>query len=169
MTHARNNLQSGRGFTLLELVVVMFVMALVAAIAAPNLKGFISGRRAPDFASQVMALAHYAHSQAISQGRMYQLNIDARTGEVTVTAEDDAGAQQPLQTSLANTLVIPQGSGGIRIESDLPVADGGAQAARFYPTGRCDPGTIKLTDERGISYTITCESPSDSYHLVEDK
>ncbi|HVX83365.1 MAG TPA: GspH/FimT family pseudopilin [Phycisphaerae bacterium] len=169
MTHTRNNFKSGRGFTLLELVMVMFVIALVAAIAAPNLKGFISGRRAPDLASQIMAMAHYARSQAISEGRTYQLNVDTRVGEVSVTAEDDAGAQQPLQTSIGNALVIPQGPGGMRMECDLPQGDNTQQIARFYPTGRCDPGTIKLTDDRGVSYSITCESPSDSYHIVEDK
>lgn len=168
MTARRNNF-SARGFTLMELVLVMLVMAIVAAFAAPNLRNFISGRHATDAASEILALATWARSQAISEGRMYQLNVDPSAGTVSVSAEDDTGAMQPVESTVVDPVVLPTGTGAVRMDTDLPAGDNGIPAAKFYPTGRVDPGSIHLTDDHNNVITITSDSASENYHIVEGK
>ena len=57
-----------RGFTLLELILVMVILSTVLAMAAPSLSGFFGSRQTHDTAAQILALTQLARSQAISEG-----------------------------------------------------------------------------------------------------
>ena len=64
------------GLTLLELVLVMVIICTILAMAAPSLRGFFTSRETSDAAAQIVALTHLARSQAITEGRVYRLNLD---------------------------------------------------------------------------------------------
>ncbi|NJL31770.1 MAG: type II secretion system protein [Phycisphaerales bacterium] len=57
------------GFTLLELILVMGIVALAAALAAPTLGNFARGRGLTDQARQLLAVVQYCQDQAVSQGK----------------------------------------------------------------------------------------------------
>ena len=82
-----------RGFTLLELVLVLVVLAIMAGIAAPTLRGFARGRNVPDAAAQLVTLTRWAHAQAIAEGRVYLLNLDPAGGKYWLTVEEGNVAQ----------------------------------------------------------------------------
>ncbi len=68
-TRARG-LRSGfrtRGFTLIELMVVIVLLAILATIAAPNLAALLEGRRLVGAAEAVLAEFQFARSEAIKQ------------------------------------------------------------------------------------------------------
>jgi prepilin-type N-terminal cleavage/methylation domain-containing protein len=161
----RKTISAKSGFTLMELVLVMLLMAVVAAVSAPNLRGFIAGRRSADTATEILAMARWARSQAISEGRVYQLNIDPSQGKVWVETVNPDGTTSETTSDIGAPLQLP-GGGKLQIDSDLPRGDNGAQIARFYPTGRTEPGTIRLTDDRGTQFVIVCKSASESYHIA---
>jgi type IV fimbrial biogenesis protein FimT len=64
-----------RGFTLIELMVVVALAAILAAIAAPSFKSFVSGQRVKTAASDFAMAAILARSEAIK-----------RNADVTITA-----------------------------------------------------------------------------------
>src|SRR2546428_10956970 len=64
-----------RGFTLLELIVVMLVLSVLFAMVAPSLSGFGAGRAAEQTASQIVTLSRWAREQAITEGRSYRLHL----------------------------------------------------------------------------------------------
>src|SRR5947207_6133930 len=68
-------LRHRRGFTLLELVVVMLILTVMLAMVAPSLSGFGRGRQAEQAAANILALSRWAREQAISDGRVYRLNF----------------------------------------------------------------------------------------------
>ena len=37
----------------------------------------------------------------------------------------------------------------------------------FRPTGRSDTGTIRLTDEEGNVKEVTCDTPTELFHVVD--
>lgn len=67
-----------RGFTLIELVVVMILMAILATVAAPRF--FASGDfEAPAFAQELASSARYAQKLALTGGCPVQLQITSAT------------------------------------------------------------------------------------------
>ena len=57
-----------RAFTLLELILVMFLLAIVAGFVAPQMSSFIRGRNLNFEARRLLSLTHYAQQRAVSEG-----------------------------------------------------------------------------------------------------
>ena len=70
-----------RGFTLIELMVVVALAAILAALATPSFKGFISGQRVKAAASDFVMAANFARSEAIK-----------RNADVTISAASSGSA-----------------------------------------------------------------------------
>src|SRR5437867_13133540 len=68
------------GFTLIELILVMALLAIVMAFSAPALTSFFRGRTLDSEARRFMALTRYGQSRAISEGVPMMLWIDTRRG-----------------------------------------------------------------------------------------
>lgn len=87
-----------RGFTLPELMLVVCIMGIMAAMAGPRMFRWIQTVGQRGAANQVVADLQYARVQAVRQGQTVSLRIDnATTYRVTV---DDAngGAVRTLKT-----------------------------------------------------------------------
>jgi prepilin-type N-terminal cleavage/methylation domain-containing protein len=115
-----------RAFTLVELVLVMVVIAVVAAMVMPSLSGTARGRRLGDTANQIVALARMARTQSVTEGKMYRLNIDPNGGSgfgrvcdsgqlVVFSARWRAGGMQPAAAT---------GRFVHRVQADWPVRSG---------------------------------------------
>ena len=57
------------GFTLMELVLVLAVIAICAAIAAPTLRGFAKGRLLPNTATELVTTAALVPGAGADRGR----------------------------------------------------------------------------------------------------
>lgn len=57
-----------RGFTLLEVMVVVAIMGVLAALAAPSFNPLIENWRVRQAAEQLQSTLHYARSEAIKRG-----------------------------------------------------------------------------------------------------
>ena len=65
-----------RGFTLIELVVVMTLLVTVIALASPSLAGFFRGRALDAEARRMMSLTRLGQSRAASEGIPMNLWLD---------------------------------------------------------------------------------------------
>ncbi len=72
------------GFTLVELVLVMALLAVITAIAAPSLSGTLRQRQLADEARRFLACTEYARDEALSQGIPMVLWIAPDTGRFGV-------------------------------------------------------------------------------------
>ena len=109
------NPRSARGFTLLELVMVMMLMCVVAALSVPSFKGFGKGRRVGACAAQLVTVTQYARTQAVTAAETYRLNVDAATGTYWLTVERDGAFVAP--TVLVD---VPEDSAAVREETFGP-------------------------------------------------
>jgi prepilin-type N-terminal cleavage/methylation domain-containing protein len=80
-----------RAFTLIELIIVMTIIAIVAAVAVPSLGIFSTSRQTNNAAAQMLEAAEYARAQAIAEGRTYRLNVDTSAMTYWLTADEGAG------------------------------------------------------------------------------
>ena len=91
-----------RGYTLLELVIVVAVLAIVAAIAIPSFSP-ASDQKLRLAAEEVASAIRFARSEAIRTGEGHGLTISQATQKVTVKQYDISSA--PIST--LGTLIHP--------------------------------------------------------------
>lgn len=73
-----------RGFTLLELVIVVTTMGLLAAVAVPRLTGVVTTRRVTAAAERVAADLRYARAYARATGTPVTVGFDEEIGRYTL-------------------------------------------------------------------------------------
>ena len=78
------------GFTLIELIFVLAILAVVLAVTAPEFRFFIAGRNVANAANKLVALARHGRSMSIAEGRTYRLNFDASDGTLWLDAQSGA-------------------------------------------------------------------------------
>lgn len=71
-----------RGFTIVELLIVMAVAAILVVIAAPNLRDFLRIQRLKSVNAQVITDIQLTRSEAVARGRMARIHFQ-RNGSLT--------------------------------------------------------------------------------------
>jgi type II secretion system protein H len=98
-----------RAFTLIELVIVMTIIAIVAAIVVPSLGVFSTSRQTNNAAAQMLELVQYARAQAITEGRTYRLNLDTSAMTYWLTADQGAGTFEAATGEHGQKYQLPSG------------------------------------------------------------
>lgn len=154
--YGRRPLSSSRGFTLPELVVVMIVLGILAAYAAPRFTGR-HGFEGRGFSDQLQVLLQDARRTAVAQRR--QVCVVVAGAAVSVSKSAFSG--DACNTSLAH----PNASG----DYILAIPDGVVLAPmqlNFDPLGRLSPTTsvtVNVSGQEG-GFTLTVEGESGYVH-----
>ncbi len=124
--------RSVRGFTLLELLVVMGLLALVFAVALPNMQGRIGSLEVKRAARDVASALRLAHSRAMSQSEEALFTLNATSREFTVSGRE--GAKTLPQHIDIKFLAARSEQQGEETSS-----------IRFYPDGSSTGGRLVLS------------------------
>lgn len=89
-----------RGFTLIELILVMAMLLIVLAVSAPALSNFFRGRTLDSEARRFLSLTRYGQSRAVSEGVPMILWIDAKNGTYGLEEEASYAAVDPKAVEL---------------------------------------------------------------------
>lgn len=68
--------RSQRGFTLVEMLVVLAIISLMLAVAAPSFKNFSDKQKLQTAGDAMRSLAHYARDTAMADGEPYMIVFD---------------------------------------------------------------------------------------------
>ncbi|SDS39935.1 GspH/FimT family pseudopilin [Pseudomonas oryzae] len=125
-----------RGFTLMELLVVLVIAGLAVSLVGPAFQRMLPGVGLEAETRTLAAMLRHARSQAILSGAQVSISTDADTGGLRLSYRN---APYVLPEGLAVSMEGGPNGGG---------ADGGAQIL-FYPRGDSSGGsiTIKLKGE----------------------
>lgn len=91
-------LVSARGFTMIELMIVLVVMGVVIAFVGPRVAGGLMGLHVRTAALQTAAMLRYARSKAVNTGCAYHVIFDGIKRRVILlqaVSEDRSGPQFP--------------------------------------------------------------------------
>lgn len=153
-----------RGFSLLELIVVVTIVTLMAVAVTPVFRGSLARARHDQAARDLVAYVKFAQEQAVAQAREYRLYLDVEEGTFRIMREADGEgigddtrrvfveSQEPY----AGMRRLPEG-----VSLSKPKArrdrDLNAYYVAFHPTGACDVATIRLTSGRRHHLDVTTE------------
>jgi prepilin-type N-terminal cleavage/methylation domain-containing protein len=108
--------QARRGFTLIELILVMALLTVVISLTAPKLSRFFHGRTLDSEARRLLALTRSGQSRAASEGVPMDLWVDAEQGTFGLEAEPSYETSDPkavdftldggLQLEVVNQTVV---------------------------------------------------------------
>jgi prepilin-type N-terminal cleavage/methylation domain-containing protein len=105
-----------RGFTLIELILVMALLTIAVSMTAPMLSRFFRGRTLESEARRLLALTRHGQSRAASEGLPMDLWVNADKGEFGLKAEPSYENDDPKQVEF-------QVDPGLRIEVENRVVN----------------------------------------------
>lgn len=119
------------GFTLVELLVVLAILALALTVVPPSLTGAIDSARFNSTQRDLVSALRYARSRAVNSQQATSVDINVKQGTMQV-----AGRQRTLSIpdGVALTLVTAQ-------REQLSAYEG---AIRFYPDGSSTGGQVRF-------------------------
>ena len=136
-----------RGFSLLELIIVLVLLGLFTALMAPSFSRFSKSVELKGAAKKVASILRYYRSEAINKGKVYQVLFDSNLMEVKVQSiegEDQEKTEKKEATGAPKAFPLPAGVQmkelnfeSTQYPSDLP-------AIEFYPNGGSNGGDILL-------------------------
>ena len=165
-----------RGFTLIELILILALLVIITSFAAPGMANFIRGRALDSEARRLFSLTHEAQGRAVSEGMPMLLWVDEKGGAYGVQEEatgkkgrnanaDDPKAENLALDSSLQIAVMSAGRGAPTMFNKLP-------AIRFLPDGTVDensPPTLQLTDSAGFMRWLLLNRMRTGYEISDSK
>lgn len=144
--------QKTAGYTLTEMIAVLVIIGVLAAIAAPGWLAFVNSRRANAASDQILQTLRQAQADALRtrQSRVVEFDVDADPPVLTF---------QQINTPLGDGTLSPTMMG-------MEVTNGGADPNNLCPDANCiafgADGTVlnPITDDAPI--IITAFAPRDT-------
>jgi prepilin-type N-terminal cleavage/methylation domain-containing protein len=160
MTLATGNKREQSGFTLIELSIALFIIAIMIAVSIPSFMRSYNASLMDSTGRTVITSCQFAKLNAVLHQQKVEFNIDLDkqtmwlTQTVTNETDDADSSGQVLKT-----IEIP---GQVRLLSaqmrDEPLQQRGQVAATFYPNGTCDAFTITFGgSEKGAGLAIVVD------------
>lgn len=182
-----------KGFTLIELILVLVIMGLLTSLVAPAITS-LAGLKLKTAARRIAAGLRYARSQAVTTGSDYQVVFNLEKGEVTVESlqeeesyrgdgeqkesqgneKEDVSEEEsaPQKIKRKKTYKVPKEVKiakviveGVEITED----DDEEVWIDFYPNGSCSGGEIYLTNERERVYRIVLNFLTGIVEITEEE
>jgi general secretion pathway protein H len=179
VTHNCNLKQrSQRGFTLIELILVLAIAGFIISLVAPAISS-TTGLNLKTAAKRVAAGLRYARSQAVTTGDIYQITFDIDQNEMSIERmvkgdpyglqtggarwwEENAEEEEGIEASAAQqnekkNYRLPKGVAIASVVADDEEIAEGEALLEFYPNGSCTGGDVFLMDDKERTYRVVME------------
>jgi len=157
-----------KGFSLIEVMVVLIIISLSAFLVTPSLSPFSKTVELKGAAKRVSAILRYCRSEAVNQGKVYQVLFDPDLRQVHVQSidekeEDEApkdGAEDGTKDAVVKeetkqkTYTLPKGVDIKEVKANSPEYPSDYSVIEFYPNGGSNGGTIRLDSSDRKGYRI---------------
>jgi general secretion pathway protein H len=149
-----------RGFTLLELLVVVGLMSLMAGMVVPRMAGSLDRMNARTAARKVSAALRYARSRAAAEQTVYVAILETDENRLLIGPRPKGGSEfidtNPEPGPPMKSFSPPR---GVRIQWVAEAENRWNSAPEtnqilFFPSGGSSGGKIRLFDDAEREYTV---------------
>ena len=132
------------GFTLIEIILAVFILLLVLMLAVPSLNGVLADRRLRGSLDSFNNLVSQAHEHSVAEHRPYLVVVGKKSIEVRpeVLSKDDD------PTPVANLSLSEREA----VKLTFPAAMTKNPPAEwiFWPSGVCEPAIVEFFGRNGV-------------------
>jgi len=137
-----------RGYTLIEVVVVLLVLALAAGVVVPAIGRSADTLRLRAEVAGVASFLRAAREQAITREMPYEVGVDSEASVLVLrVSAGDAGQSAPAVR--ATKRLSPR----LRLEADPP----SARVITFFPQGLSSGGRFRIEAPGAVVYLVTVD------------
>jgi general secretion pathway protein H len=129
-----------RGYTLIEVVAVLLVLALAAGVVAPSVGRSLDSLRARAGVAGVASFLRAAREQAITKDATYEVVVDGEGHALALQVGVVVRAMKRLPPALR-----------IEVDGGMP------PTIAFYPQGRSSGGHLRIAAPGPTLYLVTVE------------
>lgn len=143
--------QGQKGFTLIEMMVVVVLLAILAALAMPSFTTMIANQRVNSAAQELLTLLQFARAEGVYKRTESTITVTGQTWQAKV------GAEVRREATLSDVVsVAPSSSGGVIFEvsgqarpasggaSTYTVSVSAAKASRVQCLGVTRAGLVRM-------------------------
>ncbi len=139
-----------RGFSLLELIIVLIIISLLAVLVTPTLTKTISHMEIKSSAKKISAILRYCRNDAVNKNRIYQVNFNPESNLIAVFAAEEGQDSLNMRSSYP----LPKDIRMEKIEVGKTLFESTLPSFEFYPNGGANGGTAVVRGGEGIGYAI---------------
>ena len=136
-------LRARAGFTLIELVLVIFLISILVALSTPLFKRTFTNLELKNASFNIAKIISYAREMAIVERANYRVNFDFEEGKIWITKLDPPDYKR-IGGRYGRPFPFPD---GVTVEAE-------SEEITFYPDGRSDRAEISITDKNGKGYLL---------------
>jgi general secretion pathway protein H len=148
-----------RGFSLIELMVVLILISLSIALVTPSLSRFSRTIELKGAAKKVSTILRYCRSEAVNKGQVYQTLFDSNSREVRVQSmalKDEKDEKKEGEVT-QKTYALPEGIQMKGVDIPSPQYPSEFPLIEFYPNGGSNGGTILLDSQDRVGYKVNVD------------
>jgi len=145
------------GFSLLELIVVLILISLSAALVTPSLSRFSRTIELKAAAKKISGILRYCRSEAINKGMVYQVIFNPELREVEVQSidlDEEKKEGDKKEEVSKKTYSLPKGIEMKEINLVSPQYPSDLPTVEFYPNGGSNGGSFLLRSQELKGYKI---------------
>lgn len=152
-----------KGFTLLELLIVMVIISMVFAFVVPRLAGSLTKLNSKTAAKKIAASLRYARSRAVSEKIRYVCEFDFEKNTLVIGKPNPEPQTPNPAPASAPAYHLPE---GVKFKGAEAAKDGIFQII-FYPVGNSSGGEIIVSDEDKRAFKIQADMITGTVQLSE--
>jgi prepilin-type N-terminal cleavage/methylation domain-containing protein len=144
------------GFTLIELAVVILIVAVALGMVLPQASALFLRSDLKAGARRLAGAAEYARSQAMLEGRFWELSLDLDTGSFWTVAVGEAEESDPESVAKRT---LPGETRILDVQKlKQEIMFSGKVVIRFQPKGLAEPSVIHLAGPKDQVQTLYIKS-----------